>query len=284
MSAMPCISVVTPSFQQAEFIEATLRSVIDQEYEDLEYVVVDGGSTDGSVEIIRRCEGNLAHWISEADNGHAHALNKGFAKTTGDIMCWINSSDMHYPWTLHTVAEVFSALPEVEWIIGVPSQFSTTGGPRSVGPSYMNAYDFLAGNYRWIQQESVFWRRSLWERAGGGLNETLVCAADFDLWLRFLRLAPLYHVGTVLAGFRVHENRLGDIGDGLYERETAALHAQFTSSSSKLALRRARLVRTIASGRHKIIGQWLHKSGFWPWYAHPRVLFDFTDERWTTHR
>jgi glycosyltransferase involved in cell wall biosynthesis len=280
----PRISVVTPSFQQAAFVEATLRSVVDQEYEGLEYVVIDGGSTDGSVEIIKRYEKHLAYWVSEPDNGHAHALNKGFARTSGDIMCWINSSDLHYPWTLQTVADVFASLPEVEWVMGMPSQFSTRGGPKSVGQSSMNVYDFLAGNYRWIQQESVFWRRSLWERAGGELNDRLVCAADFDLWLRFLRLAPLCHVGTLLAGFRVHDNRLGEVGNGLYERETTALHAEFVAAFGRRDLRRARLVRAVGAGRRKVVGQALHKVGVWPWYRHPDVRFDFNAERWSLRK
>ena len=196
----PRISVVTPSFNQGEFLEATLRSVITQGYPELEYVVIDGGSTDDSVGIIERYEADLAYWVSEPDQGHAHALNKGFARTTGEIMCWINSSDMYYPWTLETVAEIFSQLPQVDWIMGTSSMFDVSGRPRVVASaSGVNVYDVLAGHYRCIQQESVFWRRSLWERAGGRLDQSLTCAADLDLWLRFFRLAPLYHVETLLA-------------------------------------------------------------------------------------
>ena len=123
----PRISVITPSYNQGEYLEATLRSVLDQDYEELEYVVIDGGSTDGSVQIIERYASRLAYWVSEPDRGHAHALNKGFERATGDILCWINSSDMYYPWTLRTVAEVFTQLPGVEWITGVASWFDVGG-------------------------------------------------------------------------------------------------------------------------------------------------------------
>lgn len=163
----PRISVVTPSLNQGEFLEATLCSVISQQYPALEYIVVDGGSTDGSVGIIERYEADITHWISEPDRGHADALNKGFARTTGEIMCWINSSDLHYPWTLATVAEIFTQFPQVEWISGTGSMFDEDGRLRVVVSSPgVNLYDILAGDYRGIQQESVFWRRSLWERAG----------------------------------------------------------------------------------------------------------------------
>ena len=145
----PRISVVTPSFNQGEFLEATLRSVITQGYPELEYVVIDGGSTDDSVSIIERYEADLAYWVSEPDQGHAHALNKGFAKTTGEIMCWINSSDLYYPWTLETVAEIFSQLPQVDWIMGMSSIFDVCGRPRVVASaSGVNVYDVLAGHYR----------------------------------------------------------------------------------------------------------------------------------------
>jgi GT2 family glycosyltransferase len=279
----PRISVVTPSLNQGEFIEVTLQSVISQGYPELEYVVVDGGSTDGSVDIIRRHEADLARWMSEPDHGHADALNKGFAGTSGEIMCWLNSSDLYYPWTFKTVAQIFSELPQVEWIVGMGSMFDAKGGPRAVSTARgaFNAYDVLAGNYRWIQQESVFWRRDLWQRAGGRLDQRLTCAADFDLWLRFFRLAPLVHVQTLLSGFRVHGERLGDAEDGLYEREARRLHERFVADNDGRSRARARLVRLIGPGRRRIIGDVLHEAGLLPWYRHPRAVFDFDLGAWT---
>jgi len=282
VGGQPRISVVTPSYNQAEFLEATLRSVISQGYPDLEYVVVDGGSTDGSADLIRRYEADIDWWTSEPDDGHAHALNKGFAHTTGEIMCWINSSDLYYPWTLATVAEIFSQLPQVEWIMGVASQFDAGGRPRAVGSSYgMNVYDVLAGDYKWIQQESVFWRRRLWERAGGRLDQDLRCAGDFDLWLRFFRLTPLYSVGTVLGGFRVHDDRLGETSDNCYEREADELYGRFVASTDRGTLARARAVRLLRPRRLTVVAESLAKAGVLPWYRHPRVQYDFEQAAWT---
>jgi len=280
LKAHPRISVVTPSFNQGEFLEETLRSVITQRYPELEYVVIDGGSTDDSVSIIERHEADLACWVSEPDRGHADALNKGFAKTTGEIMCWINSSDMYYPWTFATVAEVFSQLPQVEWITGTGSMFDVHGRLRVITSAPgVNVFDILAGDCRRIQQESVFWRRSLWERAGARIDQTLTYAADLDLWLRFFRHARLHHVETMLGGFRVHGDRLGK--DDLYGREAEELHSRFVSSWDRRSLTRARLIRLIGSGKRKVIAQGLGRVGVLPWYKHPRVAFDFDRMAWT---
>ena len=278
---LPRISVVTPSFNQGQFLEATLRSVLDQEYGGLEYVVIDGGSTDGSAEIVERYASRLAYRVSEPDHGHAHALNKGFARTTGEIMCWINSSDMYYPWTLRTVAEIFTQLPEVEWITGVASWFDITGRLRHVsGGSAPNRYDMMGKSYRMIQQESVFWRRRLWDRAGGRLDERLTCAADLDLWLRFFRTAAFCYVPVVLGGFRRHDDALGEAGAGLYEREASALHARFVGEQDKRTLARARIVQSIGSGRRASVTEWLGRRGVLPWYRHLSARFDFDRLVW----
>jgi glycosyltransferase involved in cell wall biosynthesis len=279
----PRISVVTPSYNQGEFLEATLRSVIDQGYPELEYVVVDGGSTDGSVDIIKRHEADLASWVSEPDDGHSHAINKGFARTTGDIMCWINSSDMYYPWTLATVGQIFSDLPEVEWIQGVGSWFDTDGMVRAVpsASGTLNVYDVLAGGFLGIQQESVFWRRSLWERAGGRLEQGEKRVADFELWLRFFRLAPLYYVQTLLGGFRVHGHHLGSLGTGAYEREAREVHERFVAGCDRRSRMRGRLLGLAGRRGGRFVGDRLHRAGVLPWYRHPRVEFDFDQMRWT---
>jgi len=281
---LPTISVVTPSLNQAEHVEAALRSVLTQGYGALEYVVIDGGSTDGSTEIIRRYEEDLAFWASEHDRGHAHALNKGFAHTSGEIMCWINSSDLHYRWTLETVSQIFQQVPQVEWIMGMPSKFDLSGAPKSVGASFCNMYDFLAGDYLWIQQESVFWRRSLWERAGARLNEDLTCAADLDLWLRFFREAKLYHVSTILAGYRVHDDRLG--AKDRYAEEAETLVAQFTAQQDRRTARRACVIRAVGHrhGQAHTLAKAMEKLGICPWYRHPQVVFDFDDQLWKVRR
>jgi hypothetical protein len=202
MAAQARISIVTPCFNHAPFVEQTLRSVLDQAYPQLEYIVIDGGSTDGSREIIERYSSQLAYWVSEEDRGHAHALNKGFAHTTGEIMAWLNSDDLYLPWTLRTVAEIFAKFPDVHWITGVNAWWDDQGRMTSARENLKNKYDFLLGRYAWIQQESTFWRRSLWEAVGGRLDESYRYMVDGELWTRFFTRAPLHHVGCVLGGFR----------------------------------------------------------------------------------
>lgn len=202
MAATTRITIVTPCFNHVRFIGDCMKSVLEQGYPELEYIVMDGGSHDGSRAVIERYAPRLAHWESEKDRGHAHALNKGFARATGEIMAWLNSDDVYLPWTLRTVAEIFDAHPEVQWITGVNSWWDAEGRLTGARENLKNKYDYLIGRYAWIQQESTFWRRSLWEAAGGTLDESYRFMVDGELWTRFFVHAELHHVGCVLGGFR----------------------------------------------------------------------------------
>ena len=198
----PRISIVTPSFNHAQFLEHALCSVLDQDYENLEYIVIDGGSTDGSVEMLSRYAPRLAYWVSEPDGGHGSALNKGFKRSTGEIMAWLNSDDLHFPWTLNAVAEIFAAHPEVSWITSHSCAILDQKGRLvTADRNYSNKYDYLLGRCN-IQQESTFWRRSLWENAGGYINEDYKLMVDGELWTRFFLNARLYNVQCLLGGFR----------------------------------------------------------------------------------
>ena len=215
----PTISIVTPSYNQGQFLEETIQSVLTQEYPNLEYVVIDGGSSDGSVETIRKYADRLTYWVSEPDQGQYDAINKGFAHTSGEIMAWLNSDDKYAPRAFSVVGDIFSTYPGVEWITSVhPVSWNERG--QAVAVDFTGGFSrqsfFKGGNFpgrgshgrRWIQQESTFWRRSLWERAGGRVDTSLQLAADFELWARFFQQADLYGVSALLGGFRAHGNQL----------------------------------------------------------------------------
>jgi hypothetical protein len=235
---LPTISLVTPSYNQGAWLDATMRSVLDQRYPALQYVVMDGGSTDQSVATIERHAPALAHWQSRPDSGQYDAINKGFAHTDGEIMGWLNSDDLHTPWTLRTVGELFARFPEVECISSLfPLFWDTDGGLTACEPLQgfsrraMLAGEFLptAGSsyaQGFIQQESTFWRRSLWERAGGALDVTQTLAADFALWMRFSALTDVVGVTVPLAGFRRQPmQRTATAGETYRRQAEACLHA-----------------------------------------------------------
>lgn len=201
----PKITIVTPSYNQDQYLEDTIKSVVNQQYPNLEYIIIDGGSSDTSIDIIKKYENYLTYWVSEKDEGLYHALQKGFSISTGEIMAWINSDDLYHNKSLFAVAELFESLPEINWIMG-KNTFYTDGGlvfqfeDSQESWSKWRLYDFNKRNF--IQQESVFWRKSLWQRAGGYIDTDLKLAADFELWLRFFRYDKLYSTNLIFAGFR----------------------------------------------------------------------------------
>ena len=212
---MPKISIVTPSFNQGRFLAETMDSVLGQRYPNLEYVVVDGGSTDDSSAIIRSREKELAWWVSEKDAGQYDAINKGFARTSGEVMAWLNSDDKYTPWALRVVGEVFAQLPEVQWVTTLlPLHWDERGLPTRCKPAHGYSREgFFRGHHlprqgEWhkafIQQESTFWRRSLWDKAGGRIDSSLQLAGDFELWAKFFQHADLYGIPLPLGGFRMH--------------------------------------------------------------------------------
>ena len=232
---LPRISVVTPSFNQGRFLAETMESVLDQRYPNLEYVVVDGASTDNSAAVIEARSSELAWWVSEKDAGQYDAINKGFANTGGDVMAWLNSDDKYTPWALWTVGEVFRQLPEVQWVTTLlPLHWDERGLPTKCKPVHGYTKEgFFRGQHlqrpgEWdkafIQQESTFWRRSLWEKAGGGIDASLHMAGDFELWAKFYQHADLYGIPLPLGGFRLHDDqKTARRMDGYFQEAEAVL-------------------------------------------------------------
>jgi glycosyltransferase involved in cell wall biosynthesis len=213
-ASWPRLSIVTPSYNQGRFLEQTIRSVLDQGYPNLEYFVLDGGSTDGSAEIVRRYADRLAGWTSEPDGGQFDAINKGFARATGEIMAWLNADDLYCPWTFETVARIFTDAPEVQWLTSQTllhydeqgALLRNIRGARHARTWFYRGWTLenRRGFKGWIPQEATFWRRTLWEQAGGRVDPVLRYAGDFELWARFWQHADLATTETPLAGFRVH--------------------------------------------------------------------------------
>lgn len=220
----PKITVVTPNYNQFQFLETTILSVLDQHYPNLEYIIIDGGSTDGSVDIIQKYEHKLAYWVSESDNGMYDAINKGFLKSTGDVMCWLNSDDVLLEGSLHYIGKVFSTCPYVAWLQGTPSLINEEGVLTfKRTPEYSKFHFYLKAyetDLSFIAQESSFWSRSLWEKLNGEISLNYSLASDFDLWMRFFEVETLYCTHEQLAAFRKREGqKSGDMDLYLKEAE-----------------------------------------------------------------
>lgn len=235
----PRVSIVTASYNQGDYLEACIDSILSQNYPNLEYIIMDGGSTDKSVSIIRRYEKYLAHWQSGADDGQYAAIEAGFKRSTGDIMAWLNSDDKYHADALWKVSYAFMTRPEVDWVTGLYTFWDERGTLTGVlDPVYWTqARQLDPQDLRTIQQESTFWRRRLWDQAGARLARELYYAGDWDLWTRFFRHAELHTLEWTLGGYRYHEGqKVGTDASGytleanaLLERELARLRGEGTA-------------------------------------------------------
>lgn len=201
--ALPKLSIITPSFNQGKFLEHTILSVLSQNYDNLEYMIIDGGSIDGSVEIIRKYEQYLSYWVSEPDRGQSHAINKGLKRAMGNIIGWLNSDDTYLLGCFKYVVEIFKKYPDAEIIYGNFFYINETAKifrKRHVFRSFR--YETLLF-HNYLGQPAVFFRKNILDKVGY-LDENLDYAMDWDFFLRMKRQCKMVHIDRFLATYRLH--------------------------------------------------------------------------------
>lgn len=225
MPAQPLVSIVTPSFNQADFLEETIQSVLGQTYPRVEYIIVDGGSSDGSVEIVKKYEGRIASWVSEPDKGQTDAINKGFAKAKGDILAWINSDDAYA--APHAVAEAVNFLvenPDAAMVYADCDFIDEEGNVIGKFAARQTDYKKLRRGYVHIPQQTMFFRAEYWRKVGP-LDPSFYFAMDYDLWVRIAKIAPIkYLPGKTWANFRIHASSKTNVNDARGWKEMLRVH------------------------------------------------------------
>ena len=257
----PGVSLITPSFNQGAFIERTVQSVLAQGYPHLEYYVQDGGSMDETVAVLRRYEGRLTGWASASDGGQSQAINLGFARTSGEIMAWLNSDDLLLPGALAYVADYFARHPEVDVVYG--HRILIDEDDQEIGRWILPRHD--DGVLSWadfIPQETLFWRRSLWEKAGGRVDESYRFAMDWDLLLRFRAAgARMVRLPRFLGAFRVHGAQktsavIEDVGFGEMNRlRQRELGREVSRAEIGRAIRRYVLAHIYHDAMYRTVGR-----------------------------
>jgi len=219
----PLVSIITPSFNQEAFLPATIESVLAQDYPRIEYGIVDGGSTDGSLPIIQDYADRLAWWVSEPDAGQTAAINKGFARAQGDILAWLNSDDVLAPNAVREAVEYLTSHPDVGMVYGRADYIDATGKRVGAFPSAPTDYRRLRRGYVHIPQQAAFFRARLW-RMVGPLDESFDFAMDYDLWVRLAALTPIAYHPRRWAGFRLHPASKTTAADDLCWPEMIRVH------------------------------------------------------------
>jgi glycosyltransferase involved in cell wall biosynthesis len=204
---MPKLSIVTPSFQQGQYIERTILSVLDQGYPNLEYFVQDGGSKDNTVAVLKKYKNKLTGWVSEKDGGQSQAINLGFSNTNGEIMGWLNSDDLLLPDALVTVVDFFNRHPEVDVVYG--NRLIIDENDMDIGRWIIPGHNSNMLSWAdFVPQETLFWRRQIWDKVGGQIDDSFRFAMDWDLLVRFRDAgAQFAHIPQFLGAFRIHEHQ-----------------------------------------------------------------------------
>jgi glycosyltransferase involved in cell wall biosynthesis len=250
----PIISIVTCSFQQARYLEQAMRSVLEQDYPSIEYVVIDGGSSDGSTEIIAKYARALAHWESVPDDGQTHALIKGFKRCTGDVLGWLCSDDLLLPGALRTVGEFFRSHPRIGAVYGDALWIDADG--RFLRPKKEIGFNrfVMLHDHNYVPQPSMFWRRSVYERVGG-LDPRFELAMDADLWERFSSVTRIAHIPAFLSCMRFYPSQKTRARRADAQREDAIIRARFGRRTAlrlrRFAARGLRIAAKLGAGGYR---------------------------------
>lgn len=223
----PLVSIITPSWNSEEYIEQTIQSVLAQTYPNIEYIIVDGKSTDRTLEVIKRYEHKITHWVSEPDEGMYQAINKGFGIARGDIFAYLNSDDLYFPETIEKVVELFLKNPTTDLIFG-SLDFIDVFGIKMYTQRYpnFNWKRFACSKYAMLGQPASFWKRSLFLDAGG-FDESLKMAADFDFYIKAGKVGAFFHTNKTLACFRVHPASLTSRYLAKSNKEISIIHERY---------------------------------------------------------
>lgn len=242
MDIFPRITIITPSLNQGRFIESTIQSVLEQKYPDLEYIVVDGGSTDNTLDILQRYSGRL-RWISEKDAGQSDAINKGLHMATGDIIAFLNSDDLYLPNTLISVGRFFAGHPQAAWLSGRCINIDEHGHEIRRPITWYKNFWLLWGSYNillvldYISQPATFWRRRVFEKVGEfDTNEHY--AFDYDFSLRTGQYFELWRSNRRLAAFRIHTTSKGSTAASTQFASALAIAKRYTGSAFLITLHR----------------------------------------------
>jgi glycosyltransferase involved in cell wall biosynthesis len=233
----PRITIITPNFNQAKYLDITIQSVIAQRYDNIQFIVIDGGSTDGSIDVIKKHEKYIDYWVSEADEGSAEAINKGLSKADGAWINWINSDDYLMPGALHSIADLVDNFPNAEWIVGNSLNVDENGSPLQFGMSWMNSSSVLVLRGLEFPQDATFFSKKLIDKFGGRLNPKLKSVFDSELYSRF-RTSSLPLLTTApLSCFR---SRFGQISSDKLLQKAEAIYLKRYFDDLPLLVRFAR--------------------------------------------
>ena len=250
------ISIVTPSYNQAPYLEETIQSVLSQDYPNIEFLIVDGGSTDGSINIIRNYEDRLAGWVSERDRGQTDAINKGFGRAKGDVLAWINSDDTYEPGAVTAAVQYLQEHPEAGMVYGDCNYIDESGRVIGRFGAAQTDYRRLRRGYTHIPQQTMFLRAGLWQQVGP-LDPSFYFAMDYDLWTRIAARTQIKYVPQTWANFRIHTSGKTMLADERCWPEMIRVHYRDGGSFFSVIVAKYYFRRLIAPlwkrRRHKLL-------------------------------